>query len=94
MHPWEIDPKLPKVAEASTFFKFRHYTSLNRTFYKLSSFIENLKEHRFILSSFIENLKEHRFITCYGYQLKAGHLVISRSYSRVGIARFQPFPLS
>ncbi|MEA3417137.1 MAG: DUF3473 domain-containing protein [Thermodesulfobacteriota bacterium] len=73
MHPWEIDHGQPRVAKASTFFKFRHYTNLNKTVYKLSSFIENLKQHR--------------FITCYGYQLKAGHLVISRSYSRVGIAR-------
>ena len=48
MHPWEIDPGQPRVAKASTFFKFRHYTNLNKTVYKLSSFITAFKKCRFI----------------------------------------------
>jgi len=58
MHPWEIDPDQPVVAEASSFFKFRHYFNLSRTDLKLSKLITNFKQYRFItckhyLSEFI-----------------------------------------
>ena len=57
MHPWEVDPLQPKVSQASSIAKFRHYTNLNKTASKLSSFIEAFKDCS--------------FITCYQYlQLK------------------------
>ncbi|MEA1901839.1 MAG: XrtA system polysaccharide deacetylase [Thermodesulfobacteriota bacterium] len=48
LHPWEIDPEQPRVNNASTFFKFRHYVNLNKTASKLASFIETFKECGFI----------------------------------------------
>ena len=48
MHPWELDPEQPRVAEASKFFKFRHYINLNKTASKLLSFITAFKKCRFI----------------------------------------------
>ncbi|MEA3417138.1 MAG: DUF3473 domain-containing protein [Thermodesulfobacteriota bacterium] len=48
MHPWEVDPEQPRVSEASKFFKFRHYINLDKTVYKLSSFITAFKKCRFI----------------------------------------------
>ena len=53
MHPWEVDPEQPIVAEASRFFKFRHYINLDKTASKLLSFITAFKKCR--------------FITCYQY---------------------------
>jgi len=53
MHPWEVDPEQPIVAEASKFFKFRHYINLDKTASKLLSFITAFKKCR--------------FITCYQY---------------------------
>jgi len=48
LHPWEIDPKQPRLNNASIFFKFRHYVNLNKTAFKLASFIETFKECSFI----------------------------------------------
>ena len=48
MHPWEIDHEQPIVAEASKFFKFRHYINLDKTASKLLSFITAFKKCRFI----------------------------------------------
>jgi len=48
LHPWEIDPEQPKINEASTFYRFRHYVNLRKTHSKLSKFIRNFKQHRFI----------------------------------------------
>jgi polysaccharide deacetylase family protein (PEP-CTERM system associated) len=44
LHPWEIDPKQPKVKEASIFFRFRHYASVAKTLSKLSSFLQHFEE--------------------------------------------------
>ncbi len=41
MHPWEIDPKQPRVKEAKFFFRFRHYVNLHTTKKKLKFFIES-----------------------------------------------------
>jgi polysaccharide deacetylase family protein (PEP-CTERM system associated) len=60
MHPWEIDPAQPKVRQASAFFKFRHYVNLNKTHSKLSKFMENFDQCR--------------FITCRQYLQEAGRL--------------------
>ena len=48
LHPWEVDPEQPIVAEASRFFKFRHYINLDKTASKLLSFITAFKKCRFI----------------------------------------------
>jgi hypothetical protein len=48
IHPWEMDPVQPRVREASKFFKFRHYVNLNKTYNKLSSFIEHFNQCRFV----------------------------------------------
>ncbi|MBT7259781.1 MAG: DUF3473 domain-containing protein, partial [Desulfobacula sp.] len=42
-HPWEFDPDQPRVEQASTGFKFRHYINLNRTEKKFTSMIKNFK---------------------------------------------------
>lgn len=39
MHPWEIDPGQPRVSDASSLSRFRHYVNLERTMDKLRGFI-------------------------------------------------------
>ena len=48
MHPWEIDPDQPRVGEASLSCKFKHYINLNKTFLKLTRFIEYFGQSRFV----------------------------------------------
>jgi polysaccharide deacetylase family protein (PEP-CTERM system associated) len=48
MHPWEIDPDQPRVDEASSSCKFKHYINLNRTFLKLTRFIQYFGQCRFV----------------------------------------------
>ena len=48
MHPWEIDPDQPRVGKASSSCKFKHYINLNRTFLKLTRFIEYFAQCRFV----------------------------------------------
>ncbi len=50
-HPWEFDPDQPKVNEASKWFKFRHYTNLNKTENKLRLLINTFSDCRFITCS-------------------------------------------
>ncbi len=38
MHPWEIDPDQPRVKEAKSFFRFRHYVNIKRAKKKLEKF--------------------------------------------------------
>ncbi|MBU1057113.1 MAG: DUF3473 domain-containing protein [Proteobacteria bacterium] len=58
MHPWEIDPDQPRVKEAKTFFRFRHYVNLSRTKNKLKKFISTNTEHSFLTCrDFIEKVK-------------------------------------
>ncbi|MBU1193727.1 MAG: DUF3473 domain-containing protein [Proteobacteria bacterium] len=38
-HPWEFDPGQPRVEQASTGFKFRHYINLHRTHKKLQALL-------------------------------------------------------
>ncbi|MBN1841425.1 MAG: DUF3473 domain-containing protein [Deltaproteobacteria bacterium] len=47
MHPWEVDPEQPRVDGAPSFFRFRHYTNLDKTASKLSSFIEGFTNCQF-----------------------------------------------
>ena len=51
MHPWEIDPEQPRVAEISPLFKFRHYINLEKTYGRISSLINDFKDCRFISCS-------------------------------------------
>ena len=51
MHPWEIDPKQPRVKDAITAYKFRHYVNLNDTHKKLVNLIRALSQCRFITCS-------------------------------------------
>jgi len=48
LHPWEVDPDQPRVADASRFARFRHYTNLKRTRVKLNRLITMFKSCRFI----------------------------------------------
>jgi polysaccharide deacetylase family protein (PEP-CTERM system associated) len=47
-HPWEIDPEQPRVNQASSFYKFRHYINLNKTYSKLAKLIGSFRHHRFL----------------------------------------------
>ncbi|WP_413907855.1 XrtA system polysaccharide deacetylase [Desulfobacula sp.] len=46
-HPWEFDPDQPRVEQASTSFKFRHYINLNQTRKKFESLIKNFNNLKF-----------------------------------------------
>ncbi|HMY38074.1 MAG TPA: DUF3473 domain-containing protein, partial [Marinagarivorans sp.] len=41
LHPWEIDPEQPRVANASWFSNFRHYTNLHRCLPRLERMLED-----------------------------------------------------
>ncbi|HUU40417.1 MAG TPA: DUF3473 domain-containing protein [Desulfatiglandales bacterium] len=58
MHPWEIDPGQPRVRQASTFYKFRHYINLKRTYSKLTQLIKSFSKCRFITCcEYLNNLR-------------------------------------
>jgi polysaccharide deacetylase family protein (PEP-CTERM system associated) len=40
MHPWEIDADQPRVNDASTFYRFRHYSNLSKTHSKLLKLLQ------------------------------------------------------
>jgi polysaccharide deacetylase family protein (PEP-CTERM system associated) len=48
MHPWEIDPDQPRVGNASSSCKFKHYINIKKTFLKLTRFIEYFGQCRFV----------------------------------------------
>ncbi|MBW2002212.1 MAG: DUF3473 domain-containing protein, partial [Deltaproteobacteria bacterium] len=48
VHPWEIDPEQPKVNQASSFYKFRHYTNLSKTHRKISKLIKSFAHCNFV----------------------------------------------
>jgi peptidoglycan-N-acetylglucosamine deacetylase len=48
LHPWEIDPDQPIVNSAFFNRKFRHYTNLNKTKFRLKCLIENFSCCRFV----------------------------------------------
>ncbi|MGB3222608.1 MAG: DUF3473 domain-containing protein, partial [Desulforhopalus sp.] len=48
LHPWEIDPNQPRVKEARSSFRFRHYVNLGTTKSKLKDFIAKNAEHSFL----------------------------------------------
>ncbi len=51
MHPWEIDPKQPRVSDAGFFFRFRHYFNLSKCRTKLVSFIDAFQDCTFVTCS-------------------------------------------
>ena len=55
-HPWEFDPDQPRVEQASTGFKFRHYINLNQTQKKLESLIKYFNNLKF--TSCIDYLRD------------------------------------
>ncbi|MCK5311735.1 MAG: DUF3473 domain-containing protein, partial [Desulfobacteraceae bacterium] len=50
-HPWEFDPLQPRVEQASTGFKFRHYINLHKTKVKLKALINSFNNHKFVTCS-------------------------------------------
>lgn len=56
MHPWEIDPDQPRVKEANSLFRFRHYINLRSTKKKLQNLIAANEGHSFLpCNEFIKN---------------------------------------
>jgi len=48
MHPWEIDPRQPRVNQASFNFKSRHYINLNKTETRLGDLIVSFDNCQFV----------------------------------------------
>ena len=63
MHPWEIDPNQPRVKDAKSFFRFRHYVNLRSTKEKLKKLVVDNAEHSFLTcNEFINTiLVGHRY---------------------------------
>jgi polysaccharide deacetylase family protein (PEP-CTERM system associated) len=56
-HPWEFDPGQPRVEQASTGFKFRHYINLHKTEQKFISMIKAFHRYKFItVKSYLEEI--------------------------------------
>ncbi len=54
MHPWEIDPEQPRVSEAKSFYRFRHYINIESAKRKLVKLIKcNDKKSFLTCRSFI-----------------------------------------
>lgn len=41
LHPWELDPKQPRVTQANWLVKFRHYHGLEKAFHKLERLLQD-----------------------------------------------------
>lgn len=50
-HPWEFDPEQPRVDQASSVFKFRHYINIHKTEFKLKALISAFSCCRFTTCS-------------------------------------------
>lgn len=53
IHPWEIDPDQPRLAEANSLLRLRHYI--------------NIKTNKSRLSNFLKTFQDCSFITCQQY---------------------------
>ncbi|BCS97102.1 polysaccharide deacetylase [Desulfoluna limicola] len=51
LHPWELDPDQPRVTEASSGFKFRHYINLSATEKKLNYLLSRMRDASFMTCS-------------------------------------------
>ncbi len=47
-HPWEFDPKQPRVRSAPIISKFRHYTNQKKNYGKLKMMIDNFQKIKFL----------------------------------------------
>jgi polysaccharide deacetylase family protein (PEP-CTERM system associated) len=47
MHPWELDPEQPRVAQASRLSRFRHYLNLHRTAPRLTAILRHFQDAEF-----------------------------------------------
>jgi peptidoglycan-N-acetylglucosamine deacetylase len=58
MHPWEIDPKQPRVRQASMSYKFRHYINIKKAEKKLKRLIKDLNQCSFVnCTRYIEGIR-------------------------------------
>jgi hypothetical protein len=48
LHPWEVDPDQPRVDNAPTFLKFRHYVNLASTANKIKRLLEDFSDCQFV----------------------------------------------
>lgn len=48
IHPWEIDPEQPRVKEASSLNRFRHYLNLEKTADRLAELLKRFSDARFL----------------------------------------------
>ncbi|CAN2049006.1 Polysaccharide deacetylase [Candidatus Magnetomoraceae bacterium gMMP-1] len=51
MHPWEIDPEQPRVNQASSMYKFRHYVNIKKCKTKLDMFFKTFNRCNLISCS-------------------------------------------
>jgi polysaccharide deacetylase family protein (PEP-CTERM system associated) len=51
LHPWELDPQQPKVKDAGTFHRVRHYTNLDKTHSKLFRLVQSFEHCNFVTCS-------------------------------------------
>jgi polysaccharide deacetylase family protein (PEP-CTERM system associated) len=59
MHPWEFDPKQPKVKNASSYYKLRHYINIEKTELKLINLIQRFKQSALITcSQYVEEVNK------------------------------------
>ena len=57
MHPWELDPRQPKITEASALYKFRHYLNLKNTQAQLVRMITAFRHCEFLTcKSYLEKI--------------------------------------
>ena len=43
LHPWEVDPEQPRIADAPRMSRFRHYLNLRRTGGRLLALMDTLR---------------------------------------------------
>ena len=48
LHPWELDPGQPRVENAPTLLKFRHYVNLASTASKIERMLSDFRDCRFV----------------------------------------------
>ena len=50
-HPWEFDPKQPRVKDIDYLSFFRHYLNLDKTFNRLDHFLDKFQNNNFVSCS-------------------------------------------
>jgi polysaccharide deacetylase family protein (PEP-CTERM system associated) len=67
LHPWEIDPRQPRVDRAGFQLKFRHYTNLKKTNSRLAKLLTDFSQCRFT------SCREYLEATANDVQRRASH---------------------